>query len=55
MIFNDETMNKFLNDVKFYENRECYCLGSTLEDAGEIIRNIIMEQEGTKNVELDNE
>ncbi|MCM1231607.1 MAG: hypothetical protein NC489_15930 [Ruminococcus flavefaciens] len=56
MIFSDEkSMNRFLNDVKFYESRDCYCLGSTLEDAGEIIREIITELEEIKDVELDNE
>lgn len=50
-----ENTEKFLNDIKFYENINCYCLGNTLEDAGEIIRKIIEEQEMTENVGMDYE
>ncbi len=36
-----EELKKFLNDESYYANNESYCLGSTLEEAGKILKIIV--------------
>lgn len=50
MKFNNENLQRFLNDKPFFENEESYCLGNTLEDAGEVVRKIMdgKKKEGEK-------
>lgn len=53
---NAENQEKFLRDEKYYENPEDYCLGNTLEEAGEIFRkllNDVDEKGSVKNVGMD--
>lgn len=38
MKFDEVTREKFINDTPFYENEDCYCLGNTLEECGEILK-----------------
>lgn len=42
---NDDQKRKFLNDEKYYDGLDNYCLGETMEDASEIIRFIIKDKE----------
>lgn len=42
---NDEELKDFLSDKPFYKNDDCYCLGKTLEEAGEIFRKIMEGRE----------
>jgi len=51
MKFNDESRKLFLEDKPFYENNECFCLGNSLEEAGEIIKRIVK----AKNKESDDD
>lgn len=48
---NNEDLEKFLSDTAYYAGQDNYCLGDTLEEAGEIVGMIVKESE--KNVELD--
>ena len=41
MEFNEEQRTAFLNDIPFYENNDCYCLGNSLEEAGKIVQKIV--------------
>ena len=51
MIFiNQEDLENFLSDKKYYSGRNNYCLGNTLEEAGEIFRKIV---EDKKDVGMD--
>ncbi len=40
-----ENVLRFLNDEAYYEDSNDFCLGETLEEAGEIIRQILKERE----------
>ncbi len=61
MKLSKERLNDFLADKPFFENKECYCLGNSLEEAAEIVSKItnfdrkdIMRQEREEqNVGLD--
>ncbi len=53
MIFDAKSLRSFLNDVPFYENGNCFCLGDTLTEAGEIVKQIAERKESNNNVELD--
>lgn len=49
-----EKAEKFINDVAFYESKDCFCLGNSLESAGEIIKCIfndycLTEEKGEHN------
>lgn len=39
---NDVDLQKFLKDKAFYRDNDCYCLGSTLEEAGAVVRKIVL-------------
>lgn len=41
MNMSEQELELFLKDVPFYRDNECYCLGKTLEDAGNIVRRIV--------------
>ena len=43
----EEAKEKFLRDEAFWENNESYCLGDTLEEAGDIIKKIMEGKEQT--------
>lgn len=56
MKLNKDEMEAFLNDVPFYKNNECFCLGKTLEDTGKILKQLADENErrkGDTNVAMD--
>ncbi len=36
----EEERQKFLNDEPYYENPDSYCLGNTMEEAAEILKQI---------------
>lgn len=58
MKFDAETLQMFLEDKPFYKNNECFCLGNTMEEAGEIISQILknnMSEGRTGDVGMDNE
>lgn len=46
---NEENMKKFLNDEPYYTNREDYCLGNNLENAGNIVNQIIRDLSEEEN------
>lgn len=48
MKLNEDELNAFLNDIPFYKNSECFCLGKTFEDAGRILRTLADENEKRK-------
>lgn len=51
MIFNEKTLKDFLDDKPFFESAKCYCLGNTLREAGEIIKQeVISASRGTGDV-----
>ena len=57
MKFDAETLQMFLKDKPFYKNSECFCLGSSLEDAGNIMTQIIEDnkcERRTGDVGMDN-
>ena len=39
-----EDVEKFLEDEPFFKNNDCYCLGNSLEEAGEIVEIIVQGQ-----------
>ena len=41
MEFTEEQKLLFLQDKPFYENDNCFCLGNSLEEAGEIVKQIV--------------
>lgn len=46
MRFNtEEAREKFLQDKAFFESRDSYCLGETMEEAGEILKKIVEGKE----------
>ena len=49
----EEAKEKFLHDEAFWENNESYCLGDTMEEAGDIIK-VIMERKEQTYVGMDN-
>lgn len=56
MKFDAETLQMFLDDKPFFKNKDCFCLGSTLEEAGDIVSKIVeddMHKGGTANVGMD--
>lgn len=51
-------LQAFLEDKPFFHSTDCYCLGNTLEEAGEIVRQMMGKTEvsgkaGAKNVAVD--
>lgn len=56
MKLNEDELNAFLNDIPFYKNSECFCLGKTFEDAGRILKLLADDNErrkGETNVAMD--
>lgn len=53
MKFDTDSLNDFLQDIPFYKNKECFCLGNTLEEAGCVISQIISDKENEIDVGLD--
>lgn len=41
MKFDADSLSAFLKDMPFYANNECFCLGNSLDEAGEIVRQIV--------------
>lgn len=41
MKFDADSLCAFLKDTPFYANNECFCLGDTLDEAGDIVRRIV--------------
>lgn len=41
---NQEDLENFLSDKKYYAGKNNYCLGETLEEAGEIFRKIVEDK-----------
>lgn len=55
---NEAELQAFLNDKPFFHGTDSYCLGSTMEEAGEVIRQMMGEAEllrkaGTEDVAMD--
>lgn len=48
----EQNIEKFVNDIPYCETIDDFCLGNTLEEAGNII-SILIEKRGNLNVELD--
>lgn len=46
----DDEILKFVNNEKFYKNKNCFCIGKTLEEAAEITRLLIADVEREQNV-----
>lgn len=40
MKFTDEEREKFLKDEPFYKDKDSYCLGDSLQEAGEVFRKL---------------
>lgn len=38
---NEENLRKFLNDEPYYENKDDYCLGDSLESASNIVNQLM--------------
>lgn len=56
MKFDAETLQMFLKDEPFFQSKDCFCLGNSLEEAGEIISQIVNSkncERGTDNVGMD--
>lgn len=55
-----EMFEKMLRDEMFYQKKDCFCLGKTMEEAGMIIMKIVNDTEkeknsyGNRNVGVDN-
>lgn len=47
MEFTEEQKLLFLQDKPFYENDNCFCLGNSLEEAGEIVEQIVNNKKET--------
>lgn len=55
---NEAELQAFLDDKPFFNGADSYCLGSTMEEAGAVIRQMMGEAEfsgkaGTSNVAVD--
>lgn len=46
---NEENLKKFLNDEPYYENKEDYCLGDSLESASNIVNQLMDDITGKRN------
>lgn len=54
MIFRDSTdIQNFLQDVTFFANTDCYCLGASRASAAEVIRENMETRETAKDVGMD--
>lgn len=44
-VTSEQDIQKLIADIPFYSNKDSYCLGKTLTEAGEIIRQIVADKE----------
>lgn len=51
MKFTSEQLQLFLEDKAFYNNKECYCLGNSFEEAAKIVTEIVKERDGESGKE----